>query len=280
MKWPKITVVTPSYNQAGFLRETIESVLSQGYPNLEYIVMDGGSSDGSADIIKSYADRLAYWVSEKDTGQADAINKGFARATGDVLCWLNSDDLFTPNTLNRIGERMSEEGVNFVHGDGWVFWDKPLRPKRYVRTGGAVPEIRKRDLFQQPSTFWSRRVHESVGPLDAGLHFAFDWEFFIRVADKFDMTYVPIPFSEYRVHSTHKSGTGGRKRAEEIVRLMRERAPEPLAELYDRVLPSYDALERDKHRWRRFYFIPFLMAHPTLVPGNRLSDLKLVTSVL
>ena len=115
---PKISVVTPSFNQAPFLEETIQSVLSQGYPDLEYIVMDGGSTDGSAEIIGKYADRLTDWKSAKDGGQADAIRTGFARATGEILCWLNSDDTIAPGTLRRIGEFFAANpDVDLVYGD-------------------------------------------------------------------------------------------------------------------------------------------------------------------
>ena len=280
MTWPKITVVTPSYNQAIFLTETIESVLSQDYPNLEYMVLDGGSNDGSADIIDKYRPKLAYAVSEKDRGQCDAIIKGFARSTGDILCWLNSDDLFTPGTLRTVGERMKSGDVDFLHGDGWVFWDKSVRPKRFIDTSTAAGELLIRDRFQQPSTFWSRKVYETIGPLNEELHYAFDWEYFIRVAEKFPLTYVKQTFSEYRYHTSHKSATGGKKRAEEIVSVMRKYAPTHWADLYSHVLPSYDSLALSKQRFRRFYFVPFLATHPAVAAGKPLKDLKLVTSVL
>ena len=280
MTWPKITVVTPSYNQAIFLTETIESVLSQDYPNLEYMVIDGGSNDGSADIIEKYRPRLSYGVSEKDRGQCDAINKGFARSTGDILCWLNSDDLFTPGALRTIGERMKDGDVDFLFGNGIIFYDKSVRPDRFIDTSTAAGDLPIIDRILQPSAFWTRKVYESVGPLNEELHYAFDWEYWLRIADKFKLTHLPQTLSRYRYHSSHKSATGVKKRAEEIVSVMRQYAPAHWADLYSHVLPSYDSLALSKQRFRRFYFVPFVATHPTVAAGKSLKELKLVTSVL
>ena len=117
-RYPKISIITPSYNQGQFLEQTILSILSQDYPNLEYIIMDGGSSDNSVEIIRKHEDNLTYWVSEPDKGQSDAINKGFQRATGDILTWLNSDDYYLPGTLHTVAEYFTQHpDVECIYGD-------------------------------------------------------------------------------------------------------------------------------------------------------------------
>ena len=130
---PKISIVTPSYNQAEFLERTILSVLNQNYPNLEYIIIDGGSTDSSAEIIKKYERYLTYWVSEPDDGQADAINKGFAKATGDILAWLNSDDLYLPGALLKVKESFQNAGIAFLYGHS-ILVDKEDRVIRILYT--------------------------------------------------------------------------------------------------------------------------------------------------
>src|SRR5436190_1293824 len=169
---PKISIVTPSFNQAEFLEETMLSVLDQDYPNLEYIVIDGGSTDGSVEIIKKYADRLAYWVSESDQGQSEAINKGFARATGDVLAWLNSDDAYYPGSVayiaNHFQNNPADDLIYGVHND-------VNERGEVIRKGMWFPFAAQ--VFQvgfaicQPTSFWRRKVWDTCGPLDTSLHY-------------------------------------------------------------------------------------------------------------
>jgi glycosyltransferase involved in cell wall biosynthesis len=182
---PRISVVTPSFNQAKFLEATMRSVHDPGYPNLEHIVIDAGSTDGSVEIIKSYADRLAYWVSEKDEGQTDALIKGFDRATGDILCWLNSDDLFEPTTLQEVADFFSAHPeVRFAYGDAtWIDVEgRPFKPKREHRWNRFV-WMYDHNFIPQPSAFWRADLYRQVGGLDRRFDLAMDADLWIRFAD-------------------------------------------------------------------------------------------------
>lgn len=188
--WPRISVVTPSLNQAEFLEQTIRSVLLQGYPNLEYIVMDGGSSDGSLAVIEKYAPLLSHWDSRPDRGQGHAINKGWRRCTGEILCWLNSDDLYLPGTLQVVAETLRGGAGAFaavghsmaVHADG----SPPL--KCVGRFGGLdrLLQFWKGYQMHQPSVFWRREVFEKVGYLDESHYFILDFDYWVRIASHFE----------------------------------------------------------------------------------------------
>lgn len=183
---PRISLVTCSYQQARFLEATLRSVLDEGYPNLEYIVMDGGSTDGSADILRRYSDRLAYWVSERDAGQTDALIRGFERATGEIMGWLCSDDLLLPGALESVGEFFSRNpDVDVVYGDA-VWIDEAghlIRTKKEMGFNRFV-FLFDHNYIPQPSLFWRRRVYDRVGGLDRRFDLAMDgdlWERFSRV---------------------------------------------------------------------------------------------------
>lgn len=181
--WPLVTVVTPSYNQAAFLEATIRSVLEQDYPRLEYVVMDGGSSDGSVEIIARYADRLAGWVSEPDGGQAAAVNAGWRRARGEILAYLNSDDLYFPSTVRRAVEHLErnpETGI--VYGAEQLI-DEQGRPlgRPLERLECSLSWLLRYPL-PQPTMFFRRRVFDRIGWLDASLRYTFDWEFTLRAS--------------------------------------------------------------------------------------------------
>lgn len=251
---PRITVVTPSFNQASFLEQTILSVLGQCYPNLEYIVMDGGSTDGSRAIIERYAGHLAHWQSQKDGGQAAAINAGFARATGAILCWLNSDDYFLPGTLQHIahafGARVREPAL--IYGSCLFFREGAAPDARVLSAKPFDAErLRMTAFVIQPSAFWTRPLWEKTGPLDETLSFGFDWDWFIRASAHAAFAPLPRMLSAYRRHEGHKSGSGGSRRREEILAVVRRHAPEPVRACYEFAAQHWPEVERWSAQRRR-----------------------------
>lgn len=207
---PKISVITPSYNQARFIEQTIRSVLLQGYPNLEYIIIDGGSSDGSREIIRKYEPWLTYWVSEPDRGQSHAINKGFKHATGDVLCWLNSDDYYLPDALLTVGRMLAEGKGNYALTGHCLKVYQDGRPA--VELEGRY-ENRRRLLqywkgyqMHQPATFWRREVFEQVGWLDEELHLIMDFDYWAKISRHFDFINVDCALVCCNYHTEAKTG--------------------------------------------------------------------------
>lgn len=191
--YPKITVVTPSFNQGNYLEETIRSVLLQGYPNLEYIVIDGGSSDESVAILRKYDQFLTFWVSERDTGQANAINKGFQRGSGAIMGWLNSDDILLPGALFRIAGAFRNPSVKLVTGMRKVMDSHSRFTSNFIRDDiGSEYYLTHYCTLAQETTYWRREVWERIGPLDEHFHFALDYEYWLRAIKRGNYRITPI----------------------------------------------------------------------------------------
>lgn len=205
----RITIVTPSFNQASFLEETIQSILAQNYEDLEYFIIDGGSTDGSVEIIKKYEKHLTYWVSEKDNGQSEALNKGFRRATGEVLTWINSDDILLPGALQAAADAFSKAGpeIGLIYGGARLFDDNgPLQD--IFHTSTPCPEAYTAGMiFAQPASFFRREALEEVGLINEGLHYGMDYDLFCRLSLVTRFQNMPQMFAKYRLHRTSKTVT-------------------------------------------------------------------------
>jgi glycosyltransferase involved in cell wall biosynthesis len=212
--WPRISIVTPSYNQGRFIEETIRSVLLQGYPNLEYIIIDGGSTDQTIEIIKKYELRITHWVSEPDNGQSNAINKGFSRATGEILAWINSDDMYLPGTLARIATAFVRYKVDIVTG-GQICYPNHSAEKLAVERAagfGLKPTLARlfvsAPYLHQSSTFWTRDIWQKTDrKINEDLHYAMDadlWFQFMKVANV-RTKIINGPLSLFRKHESQKT---------------------------------------------------------------------------
>jgi glycosyltransferase involved in cell wall biosynthesis len=214
---PRITLITPSFNQASFLEATIRSVLDQGYPDLQYGVIDGGSTDGSVEILERYRGHLSFLVIEQDRGQTEAINKGLRRADGDVVGWLCSDDLLPPGSLQRIGEAFADSAcdwaagaVEVIEADGTPV--QVQRPTGDFSLAGVLLRGEDRPFcLPQPGVFWRRRLHDELGPLREDLHYCMDFEWWLRlVASGRRPVLLDQTLARYRLHEASKSVALGR----------------------------------------------------------------------
>ena len=229
MSLPRISIITPSFNQAEFIEQTISSVLAQEYPNVEYIVIDGGSTDGSVDVIQKYQDRIAYWVSEKDRGQAHAINKGLRRATGDIIGYLNSDDYYTDGALARVAN-------SFSHDPDVALWHGRCRvvDQHGVKIGERVGSITRFDEildlwdvwwekrnFVQPEVFWTRRIGDKVGPFCEELFWVMDYDYWLRILGAGGRVgFIDAELAAFRLQPNQKS-TQPERTAQELLQVVR-----------------------------------------------------------
>lgn len=212
---PRISVITPSFNQTQFIEKTIRSVLSQNYPHLEYIVMDGGSTDGTIDILKKYKGKIK-WYSQKDKGQSEAINKGIKMATGEIIAYLNSDDYLEEKALWRVGEYfLNNKHAFWATGKCRIVDENGTEVRRLITVYKNILLKYSRsynllfliNFICQPATFLRKEVFEELGLFDEKLHFTMDYDYWLRVWKKYDLSYIDEYLASFRVHQRSKSVT-------------------------------------------------------------------------
>jgi glycosyltransferase involved in cell wall biosynthesis len=225
----KISIVTPTYNQAGFIERTILSVLSQNYSDLEYIIIDGGSTDGTIEILKKYSDKLI-WHSEKDRGQSDAINKGLRMTTGEIVAYLNSDDTYQPEALKKVATFFQNNPKKkWVYGKCKIInkldaeirkpitWYKNLLLKKY-----SYPKLLSENFISQPAVFWKKTLNSELGLFNEKEHFCMDYEFWLRLGKKYPAGIIDSYLANFRYHQSSKSGSINKKQFQDELRLAKK----------------------------------------------------------
>ena len=216
-----ISIITPSYNQVAYLEYTLQSVLAQNYPHIEYLVIDGGSIDGSLDIIRRYADRLAWWVSEPDAGQADAINKGFSRARGEYIAWLNSDDLYLPGAvMQAVAVLQANPELGMVFGDAFTINSDGMPLNALVFGDWGLPDLMAFRIICQPAVFMRRSILERAGYLDSSYHYMLDHQLWLRLARLAPIRHVSQTWAAARHHAAAKNVAHAEAFGEEALHIL------------------------------------------------------------
>ncbi len=216
---PKISIITPSYNQAHYIERTIKSVMTQNFSNFEHIIVDAGSTDGTMDILKKY--QHLKWISEKDDGQGDAINKGFSLASGDIYAWLNSDDYYDDNIFQLIVNAFCNENCDFLYGD--ITYVDESESNLGKRSGDKISYkklLKDPDIIRQPSTFWTKELWDKVAPIDISLNVVMDLDLFLRMTKIAKIYYLPFNLSFFRYYKSNKTLSLSRQQVKEIIKVI------------------------------------------------------------
>ncbi|MBP9040384.1 MAG: glycosyltransferase [Anaerolineaceae bacterium] len=252
--YPLVSIITPSFNQAQFLEKTMLSVLGQDYPNIEYLVADGGSTDGSVEIIRKFEDRLAWWVSEKDRGQADAINKGFSRAKGEFIAWVNSDDYYLPGAVSQAVKALQEHPeAGLVYGNVQVV-DKDEEIINTLTYGNwQLPDLMTFHIIGQPAVFMRRDALEKAGYLDLSYHFLLDHQLWLRMGLAARYNYVPTLWARAHYHEGCKNLAQAAEFGKEARRIVEWMKSEPAFEPYLRIYQR--RVDAGAERLNAFYLL-------------------------
>jgi glycosyltransferase involved in cell wall biosynthesis len=249
---PLVSIITPSYNQAQYIQETILSVRNQDYPFIEHLVVDGGSTDETLDILRQYEDRLT-WISEPDRGQADAINKGLRRARGDILAWLNSDDAYMPGAIQTVVDYFeAHPEAHFIYGDALAIDEhgRAYGIRAHVKQGGLDELVNELDFIVQPASFWRAGVWRACGELDESLHYNLDYEYWMRVARRYPLRYAPVVLARERLYAQAKSFRGAVERLEELEAVARRHGGDGLPRGYHALAAASYLLRAGQQVWK------------------------------
>jgi hypothetical protein len=251
---PLVSIITPSYNQAAYLEQTLRSVFDQDYEPLEYLVVDGSSTDGSVEIIQRYAERLAWWVSERDDGQAEAIDKGMRRARGEIVAWLNSDDLYLPGAVAQAAAALqADPALGMVFGDAVTIDPQGKTLNRLSFGDWGLAELLRFRIICQPAVFMRRIVLEQAGLLDPGYHFMLDHHLWLRMARRAPVRHVPAVWAAARHHPGAKNVAQAPGFARETLRLLEWMQAQP--DLAARVQADRRRIEAGAYRLEARYLL-------------------------
>jgi glycosyltransferase involved in cell wall biosynthesis len=269
---PLISIVVPSFNQGKYIGQTIESIIGQSYPRIELIIMDAGSTDDTRDVVRKYESSISHFVSEPDRGQADAVNKGFRVAKGDICSWINSDDMYMPGAFAKAADLIgSYNELKFVYGGSLYMCEGKSKRSAHWPPPYDAEKLRYRDYLVQPSTFWTRALWEKTGGVDDSFQYALDWEFFVRASKICPFIRCEDYLAIIRIHPTTKTTTGGGKRHRELVRIVEMHGDEDWAAAYRDVARDFSKLTRGLallkrlrlYRLRQLFFPRLYLKHGT-----------------